>query len=253
MISIKSPYILLYIYYHTDRLSIWLSVDPLADNMPSWNPYNYCFNQPVIYVDPTGKIPWKKIANSSIIKSNLQLNRTLNNTTRPHQGVDIYAPIGTPCKSAAAGKVLYAGKGNFKDNPNGSAPYAKDGGGWGNYVVIDHGNGIITLYAHLKQNSICVNTGDDIEDGQPIGEIGNSGRSYGQHAHIEAIFNEDGSQKYAGNQYVNGDNKNAHVVSITDVEDLQNVVEGKEIPTVRMLDGSEKTIKISPKNTDKNE
>ena len=49
------PYTLLYIYYYTDRLSIWLSVDPLADKYPHLSPYAYCADNPVMLVDPDGK------------------------------------------------------------------------------------------------------------------------------------------------------------------------------------------------------
>ena len=48
------PYTLLYIYCHTDRLSIWLSVDPLSDKYPHLSPYVYCADNPVKYIDPDG-------------------------------------------------------------------------------------------------------------------------------------------------------------------------------------------------------
>ena len=48
------PYTLLYMYYYTDRLSIWLSVDPLADKYPHLSPYAYCADNPVMLVDPDG-------------------------------------------------------------------------------------------------------------------------------------------------------------------------------------------------------
>ena len=51
------PYTLLYIYYYTDRLSIWLSVDPLADKYPHLSPYAYCADNPVMLVDPDGRFP----------------------------------------------------------------------------------------------------------------------------------------------------------------------------------------------------
>ena len=55
------PYTLLYIYYYTDRLSIWLSVDPLSDKYPHLSPYAYCADNPVKYIDPTGEFPIETI------------------------------------------------------------------------------------------------------------------------------------------------------------------------------------------------
>ena len=53
------PYTLLYIYYYTDRLSIWLSVDPLADKYPHLSPYAYCADNPVNRIDPDGRDVWE--------------------------------------------------------------------------------------------------------------------------------------------------------------------------------------------------
>ena len=55
------PYTLLYMYYYTDRLSIRLSVDPLADKYPHLSPYAYCADNPVGYIDPTGEFPIETI------------------------------------------------------------------------------------------------------------------------------------------------------------------------------------------------
>ena len=55
------PYTLLYIYYYTDRLSIRLSVDPLADKYPHLSPYAYCADNPMKYIDPTGEFPIETI------------------------------------------------------------------------------------------------------------------------------------------------------------------------------------------------
>jgi len=74
---------------------------------------------------------------------------------RPHSGLDIAAPQGTPIKAVAAGKVIESGNFFFS----------------GNMVYVDHGKGLISLYAHM--NEIKVKTGDEIRQGQVIGsEIG---------------------------------------------------------------------------------
>ncbi|MBR1653667.1 MAG: M23 family metallopeptidase [Clostridia bacterium] len=62
--------------------------------------------------------------------------------------------------------------------------YDKSGQSWGNYVKIDHGNSIYTLYAHLK-DGICVTNGQEVKQGDIIGYMGNTGYSFGTHLHFE--------------------------------------------------------------------
>ena len=58
-------------------------------------------------------------------------------------------------------------------------------GGYGNFVVVDHGNGYSTLYAHMLNNSIVVQPGDKVSQGQKLGNMGSTGRSTGTHLHFE--------------------------------------------------------------------
>jgi len=62
-----------------------------------------------------------------------------------------------------------------------------NGGGYGNYVVVDHGNGYRTLYAHLASGSISVGAGQVVSQGQRLGTMGSTGRSTGIHLHFEVI------------------------------------------------------------------
>ena len=84
-----------------------------------------------------------------------------------HKGLDIQGPAGATVKAMAKGKVIFAGV----------------KGGFGNCIVINHGNGFETLYGHLSK--ILVSAGDRIDIGQPIGNIGSTGRSTGPHLHYE--------------------------------------------------------------------
>ncbi|MFN2608450.1 MAG: murein hydrolase activator EnvC [Acidimicrobiales bacterium] len=84
-----------------------------------------------------------------------------------HPGIDIAGSYGTPIAAAKAGTVVFAG-------PN---------DGYGNFVVIDHGGGLSTAYAH--QSSIAVSEGQRVSQGQVIGFEGSTGFSTGPHVHFE--------------------------------------------------------------------
>ena len=71
--------------------------------------------------------------------------------------------------------------------------------GYGNYVIIDHGNGWTTLYGHMS--SIAVTAGEAVEAGQIIGYVGNTGYSFGNHCHFEMYYN--GSLVSARNYFPN--------------------------------------------------
>ena len=62
-----------------------------------------------------------------------------------------------------------------------------NGGGYGNYAIVDHGNGYRTLYAHMLNNSIVVRPGQVVKQGQKLGVMGSTGRSTGTHLHFEII------------------------------------------------------------------
>jgi len=86
---------------------------------------------------------------------------------RLHAGLDIAAPSGTPITAAKGGTVILAGS----------------NGGYGNTVIIDHGGGLSTLYAHMSR--IGTSDGAVVKQGQQIGGVGTTGNSTGNHLHFE--------------------------------------------------------------------
>lgn len=90
-----------------------------------------------------------------------------------HRGIDLAAPVGTPIYSVADGVVVKAGPAR----------------GYGNWVVIDHGGGIQTLYAHMYSDQIYVRPGQKVKRGEHIAGMGSAGKSTGSHLHFEVIMN----------------------------------------------------------------
>lgn len=92
---------------------------------------------------------------------------------RSHKGLDIGAPEGTPIKAAASGVVSVAEYGY--------------NGGYGNYVIVSHGNGVQTLYGHCIR--LNVEKGQAVSQGDVIAFVGNTGESTGNHLHLEIRVN----------------------------------------------------------------
>ena len=92
------------------------------------------------------------------------------NGTKYHSGIDVWNGAGTPIYAAGAGVVEKAG----------------DSGAYGLVVIIDHGNGYKTVYAHCS--SLNVSTGDSVQKGQFISRIGMTGNATGNHLHFEVQY-----------------------------------------------------------------
>jgi len=97
--------------------------------------------------------------------------RCLGGICRMHEGIDIAVPSGTPIHAAAAGTVIIAG---WEE-------------GYGNIIVIDHGHGLATAYAH--QQGFAVGSGAHVAQGQVIGYSDCTGRCFGPHVHFEVRVN----------------------------------------------------------------
>lgn len=102
---------------------------------------------------------------SGYISSRYGARESIRNHT--HKGLDIAAKIGTPIKAVADGKVTYSGV----------------MGGYGNLIIIDHGNGITTRYGHCSK--LYVKVGKQVTAGDLIAAVGNTGNSTGPHLHFE--------------------------------------------------------------------
>ena len=107
------------------------------------------------------------------LSSEFGLRRTYNKQKRirRHTGLDIAAPNGTPIVAPAKGRVILTGEYFFT----------------GGTVVIDHGQGLITLYCHLSKTD--VKAGDELLQGEHIGEVGSTGRVSGPHLHWVVSLN----------------------------------------------------------------
>jgi len=125
-----------------------------------------------------------------------------------HKGTDYHAPMGTNVIAAADGKVIDMNN-DFEDNQFKENSY-------GNFVKIDHQNGYITIYAHLKKNSIKVKKGDDVKKGDVIAETDNSGYSTGPHLHFEVKKDNIAVNPYATNLWV--EDEDGKILTIQDLE-----------------------------------
>jgi murein DD-endopeptidase MepM/ murein hydrolase activator NlpD len=97
--------------------------------------------------------------------------------TLAHNGIDMAAPLGTPIYSAGTGTVLFSGPAS----------------GFGNWIVIQHDNGLFSIYGHMSSETLYVKQGQRVQQGQLISAVGNQGRSTGPHLHLSIANAYNGS------------------------------------------------------------
>lgn len=164
--------------------------------------------------------------------------RTLEGTLNNHGGVDLSGGTTTP----GVANVIAARSGTVFKVVTGciSGGDMRCGGSYGNYVIIMHPDGLYTLYAHMHENTITVEEGQTVSQGQVIGKAGNSGHSFGTHLHFEVRLNSDIGSRTNPLDYIDPsnprptNNSSNLVTMLTGFEGGNNIVicnEG-DVPTV---------------------
>jgi len=170
--------------FYDARICRWLQVDPMAEKHIGWSPYVYCLNNPLRYIDKYGKQTapvakptyrgyysrYDETLGRRVVGWNPDASkfgmtrRTIGGDLRPHHGVDIIAPIGTPTYAIADGNVVVAGD---------------QGGPLGKMVIIeftnDKGEKRYAVYAHLSE--VTVSAAEKVEEGQLVGKTGMTGNA----------------------------------------------------------------------------
>jgi len=220
------------------RLGRWLSLDPLMAKFPFLSAFISYNNNPIVFNDIKGDIPWPQVLATFIKVTSEQGNRKDPFTGKEkvgHGGMDIAAPVGTEVRAMASGKVVMV-RWDAK-NVNGQIR------GYGRYVVIQHDNGYYSLYGHLEKDGVLVKEGQEVKDGDPIASSGNTGGSTGPHLHLEVI---------KANK-LNDIFKYSNKLNPRDVGDLQELITGKK---TEKAEEAEKNIDLpeitvtAKKNTD---
>ena len=124
----------------------------------------------------TGNMIWPVPYSNCYVSSSFKM-RTLNGVTKQHNGIDICRHSGTYGASIVA----------VKAGTVTTAYHSGYNGGYGLYVVVDHGDGVKTYYAHMSR--VNVNVGDYVTQGTKLGEVGNTGYSFGAHLHFGLMIN----------------------------------------------------------------
>ncbi|WP_372965292.1 OapA family protein [Marinobacter sp.] len=196
-------------------------------------------NLAVLYTDSNGESDYYSAEGQSMRKAflrvpinarlsspfNLQRRHPVLDIVRPHQGTDYAAPPGTPIKAAGNGRVKFAG---WK-------------GGYGRTVVLQHGDNVTTLYAHMSRLGKGIKNGTRVKQGETIGYVGSSGMVTGPHLHYE--------------YRINGVAKNSRTVKLPDAQPIPKSemarfkqVTDQRLTQFNMLHESRQQLALAPEN-----
>jgi murein DD-endopeptidase MepM/ murein hydrolase activator NlpD len=160
--------------YATQKLTVEpRKADPLPEDLKRIDAENERTERALATFSETLTPNWSWAAPVPGVRSDSYGKRRVFNglPRKPHSGMDIAAPTGTPIRSPAAGRVVETGDFFFN----------------GDTVFVDHGQGVVTLYCHLSR--IDVKPGDDVQAGDVLGLVGATGRVTGPHLHWGVSIN----------------------------------------------------------------
>lgn len=161
--------------YATQRLIIkdQRKVEPAPDDLKRINRERQEMDAAFAAFNEQAEVPLQfDLPTDGPLSSPFGLRRYFNDQPRnPHSGLDIAAPVGTPVHAPAAGRVIATGDYFFN----------------GNTVLLDHGQGLITMYCHLQR--IDVKPGQTLHRGAVLGSVGQTGRATGPHLHWGVSLN----------------------------------------------------------------
>ncbi|KWW27102.1 MAG: secreted protein, partial [bacterium P3] len=174
-------------YHWPEVWTGWLSPDPMMDVYPGISPYNYCNWNPVIFVDPDGReagdpLKVMKIRRMRLSNTFGMVRHRADGTLKPHQGIDYYAPQGTPVYAVKDGTIVDIGT----------------QGDYGKTITLefkqDDGTMAYAFYAHLSAQNVKV--GQTVYEGDEIGLTGNTGNASnmkGEDEHLHFEYRTGGS------------------------------------------------------------
>lgn len=153
--------------------------DPLTQPTDSTEPTESAAPTPVPTANTSGvSLQWPTWCHTITSYFGYRVHPIYGNT-RFHSGIDIGAGFGDTIMAAASGTVIYV------ETPVPGQSWG--GSGYGNYFIIDHGNGVSTLYAHCT--NVYVSNGQTVSAGEAVGTVGSTGGSTGSHLHFEVRVN----------------------------------------------------------------
>ncbi len=203
-------------------LGRWHTLDPVSVAMPQWSTYAYSFNNPIRFTDPDGSIPYDKCAdNTTKIGHYGMRTHPVTGNQKMHRGTDLTAKEGSSINSFASGTVVHTGESSS----------------WGNYIVVDHGQGYFSLYAHVKDGGVKVVKGQKVGDGHQIGEVSSTGISTGAHLHMEVGKADDLDAFLSLN---NRDETRTDAAKIGDLEKFLHPDDSSETEAVKKSDIKDK-------------